>query len=135
MLPLPVIPAAPSAGAGPFVVEVAFKGNRREFYLTEDATLSTGEYVIVEVERGQDLGRVRSVGGVAARETFGVDATPAPVVLLVAEVEGERCVVAGEGVVGAEQRLELTDRAAESVEERLARRTSRWTPMSLSEPN
>ena len=85
MLPLPVIPSAPPTGAGPFVVEVSFKGNRREFFLTDDATLAAGEYVVVEVERGQDLGRIRSVGGVAARKCGScsggggdADGTPPP---------------------------------------------------------
>ena len=81
MLPLPVIPTAPSPGDGPFVVEIAFKGNRREFFLTHDATLAVNEYVVVDVERGQDLGRVRSVGGVAAKKcgscASGGDGLPA----------------------------------------------------------
>lgn len=81
MLPLPVIPTAPSPGDGPFVVEIAFKGNRREFFLTSDATLAVNEYVVVDVERGQDLGRVRSVGGVAAKKcgscASGGDGVPA----------------------------------------------------------
>ncbi len=68
MLPLPVIPTAPPTGAGPYVVEILFKGNRREFFLTPDATLAVNDYVIVEVERGEDLGRVRSVGGIAAKK-------------------------------------------------------------------
>src|SRR5690606_36473408 len=68
MLPLPVIPTTPTPGDGPFVVEVSFKGNRREYFLTREASLAVGEYVVVDVERGQDLGRVRSVGGVAARK-------------------------------------------------------------------
>jgi cell fate regulator YaaT (PSP1 superfamily) len=68
MLPLPVIPTTPTPGESPFVVEIAFKGNRREFFLTRDATLSVGDHVIVDVERGQDLGRVRTLGGVAARK-------------------------------------------------------------------
>ena len=68
MLPLPVLPTVPTPGDEPFVVEVSFKGNRRDFFLTRDSTLTVGEYVVVEVERGQDLGRVRSLGGVAARK-------------------------------------------------------------------
>lgn len=68
MLPLPVIPTTPTPGDEPFVVEVAFKGSRRDFFLTRDTTLGVGDYVIVEVERGQDLGRIRSLGGVAARK-------------------------------------------------------------------
>ncbi|HEX6925616.1 MAG TPA: regulatory iron-sulfur-containing complex subunit RicT [Longimicrobiaceae bacterium] len=84
MLPLPVIPSAPPAADGPYVVEVGFKGNRRDFFLTTDPELSVGDYVIVDVERGQDLGRIRSVGGIAARKCSSChpaengDASPPP---------------------------------------------------------
>ena len=67
MLPLPVIQPARRSEA-PHVVEVAFKGNRRDYFVTEDDSLRPGEYVIVEAERGTDLGRVKSVGGVAAKK-------------------------------------------------------------------
>ena len=67
MLTLPVIQTLTRAEGTPRLVEVNFKGNRRAYFDTEDDTLRTGEYVLVEVERGQDLGRVKSVGGVAAR--------------------------------------------------------------------
>jgi cell fate regulator YaaT (PSP1 superfamily) len=51
------------------VIEVRFKGNRKEFF-TWPATepLALHDPVIVEVERGQDLGRVSALGGVAARK-------------------------------------------------------------------
>src|SRR5690606_13816504 len=83
MLPLPVIPAAPPTGEGPYVVDIKFKGNRREFFLTSDASLAVNDYVIVEVERGEDLGRVRSVGGIAAKKCGSCgsqenDAAPPP---------------------------------------------------------
>src|SRR5690606_838856 len=69
MLPLPVIqqspPVDPDAAR---IVEVSFKGNRRGYYSTSDDTLRPGEYVLVEAERGRDLGRVLTVGGVAARK-------------------------------------------------------------------
>src|SRR5690606_13682896 len=68
---LPVIqPARPSLAAAQ-VVEVAFKGNRHGYYNTDDETLRPGEYVLVEAERGQDLGRIRSVGGIAAKKCAG----------------------------------------------------------------
>jgi cell fate regulator YaaT (PSP1 superfamily) len=63
------------------VVEVAFKGTRRGYFLTEDDTLKVGEYVVVEVERGEDLGRVKSTGGLAARKCSNcgpTDGEPAP---------------------------------------------------------
>jgi cell fate regulator YaaT (PSP1 superfamily) len=71
MLPLPVLPTVPPPGATEQIVEVTFKGNRRGYYATDDATLRPSEYVVVEAERGQDLGRVTSVGGIAARKCTG----------------------------------------------------------------
>ena len=68
MLSLPVIPSIAAPGQASYVVEVTFKGSRREFFLTRDETLKVGEYVVVDVERGQDLGRVKSVGGIAAKK-------------------------------------------------------------------
>lgn len=51
------------------VIEVRFKGNRKE-YFTWPATerLRVDDPVIVEVERGQDLGWVSAVGEVAAKK-------------------------------------------------------------------
>ncbi len=54
------------------LVEVAFKGNRKEFYLwdgEEAPRLSSS--VIVEADRGEDLGRVHSVGELATRRCSG----------------------------------------------------------------
>jgi cell fate regulator YaaT (PSP1 superfamily) len=68
MLELPVLGAhAGSASEGP-IVEIAFKGTRRGYFLTDQADLTVGEWVVVEVDRGQDLGRVNALGGVAARK-------------------------------------------------------------------
>ncbi|QXD16616.1 Signal peptidase-like protein [Rhodocaloribacter litoris] len=45
------------------VVEVAFKGNRRGFYRNvHNLDLHTGDYVIVEADRGVDFGAVHMVG-------------------------------------------------------------------------
>ena len=45
------------------IIEVAFKGNRREFYLWESDNIPPmNASVIVEADRGEDLGRVHSVG-------------------------------------------------------------------------
>lgn len=51
------------------VIEVRFKGNRREYcvFVEQDA-YRLGEAVIVEVERGQDLGRVSALGEVAGKK-------------------------------------------------------------------
>ncbi|HMA44345.1 MAG TPA: regulatory iron-sulfur-containing complex subunit RicT [Gemmatimonadales bacterium] len=51
------------------VVEVRFKGNRLEFFnWTSDEPLGLHDSVVVEVERGQDLGRVSALGDVALKK-------------------------------------------------------------------
>ena len=51
------------------VLEVRFKGNRREYFTwPSDDPLRIDEPVIVEVERGQDFGLVSAVGGVAEKK-------------------------------------------------------------------
>jgi len=55
------------------LIEVEFKGNRREFYLWEsDAVPALNAHVIVEADRGEDLGRVHSVGEMALKRNKGV---------------------------------------------------------------
>src|SRR5215213_5227513 len=71
-LELPVIQPLQSPEQAGFLVEVAFKGMRRGFFTSPDVTLRADEWVLVEVERGRDVGRVRSVGGVA-RSKCGSD--------------------------------------------------------------
>ncbi|MBI2797280.1 MAG: hypothetical protein HYX65_11300 [Gemmatimonadetes bacterium] len=70
-------PLAPATDAGPppraHRVEVAFKGNRREFYRyegPEPPPLRTP--VIVEADRGEDLGRVHSTGEAAEVRNAGL---------------------------------------------------------------
>ncbi len=70
-LPLPVLPSTPTRRSTAQIVEIAFKGNRRGYYNTEDDTLRPGEYVIVQAERGEDMGRVQTVGGIAAKKCTG----------------------------------------------------------------
>ena len=53
------------------VIEVRFKGNRREYFTwpSEDSSsLRIDTPVIVEVERGQDFGVVSAVGGIAEKK-------------------------------------------------------------------
>ena len=51
------------------VVEVRFKGNRKEYFTwPASEPLTLHEAVIVEVERGEDLGRVSALGPVAAKK-------------------------------------------------------------------
>jgi cell fate regulator YaaT (PSP1 superfamily) len=68
MLPLPVIQSAPPVDGATQLIEVAFKGNRRGYFTSDDPSLRIREYVVVEAERGEDLGRVLSLGGTAARK-------------------------------------------------------------------
>jgi len=54
------------------VIEVAFKGNRREFYLWESEEIpAVNTAVIVEADRGEDLGRVYSIGELAVTRNRG----------------------------------------------------------------
>ena len=86
-LELPVIQPLQSPEQAGFLVEVAFKGMRRGFFTSPDVTLRADEWVLVEVERGRDVGRVRSVGGVA-RSKCGSDPAQATPILRRAE-QGE----------------------------------------------
>ena len=52
-------------------MEVVFKGNRREYYVTSEESLKPGDHVVVDAERGQDLGRVKTTGGVATKKCGG----------------------------------------------------------------
>ena len=54
-------------------VEVRFKGTRKAYFVWGDqaAPLRPGEAVVVEAERGRDLGRVTAVGDVAERKCGG----------------------------------------------------------------
>ena len=54
------------------IVEVRFKGNRKEYFAwPSEQPLALHDAVIVEVERGQDLGRVSAVGEIAVRKCGG----------------------------------------------------------------
>ena len=58
---LPVLP-----DTLPEIIEVAFKGNRREFFLWDQGAAPVfGTPVIVDADRGEDLGRVHSTGTAA----------------------------------------------------------------------
>jgi cell fate regulator YaaT (PSP1 superfamily) len=70
----------------PQTIEVRFKGIRRDFFSwpAESEPLRPREAVIVEVERGQDLGRVHTTGAAAEKKCGGctsctaTDASPEP---------------------------------------------------------
>jgi cell fate regulator YaaT (PSP1 superfamily) len=57
----------------PQTIEVRFKGTRKAYFLWdhEDDPLRIQDDVIVEVERGRDLGRVTATGDTAARKCGG----------------------------------------------------------------
>jgi cell fate regulator YaaT (PSP1 superfamily) len=53
------------------ILEVTFKGNRREYYTADSEDIIMSQYVIVEADRGEDLGRVTAAGAVAERKCSG----------------------------------------------------------------
>lgn len=56
----------------PAIIEVEFKGNRREFYLWESEEIpSLNTPIIVEADRGEDLGHVHSIGETAVHRNRG----------------------------------------------------------------
>lgn len=63
----------------PSLVEVAFKGNRKEFFLWEgDEPLPARATVIVEADRGEDIGVVYATGELAEKRAKGVPHAPTP---------------------------------------------------------
>jgi cell fate regulator YaaT (PSP1 superfamily) len=73
------------------IVEVSFKGNRRDYYASEIVDVQISDYVIVEADRGEDLGRVTAAGAIAERKCSGCStgcAAPVPVLRLVRKATG-----------------------------------------------
>ncbi len=64
----------------PAFAEVRFKGNRKDYFTVEGFELHPGHRVIVEADRGEDLGEVTAVGTVAERKcsSSGGCSTPYP---------------------------------------------------------
>ena len=60
--------------------EVRFKGSRKRYFTAEGLDLRPGEKVIVEADRGEDLGEVTAVGAIAERKcsSSGGCSTPVP---------------------------------------------------------
>lgn len=60
--------------------EVRFKGTRKAYFSYEALDLAPGTHVIVEADRGEDLGQVSAVGAIAQRKcsSSGGCATPTP---------------------------------------------------------
>ena len=53
------------------IVEVQFKGNRKDYFATNGEAIRLNEYVLVEADRGEDLGKVTATGAVAERKCTG----------------------------------------------------------------
>jgi cell fate regulator YaaT (PSP1 superfamily) len=61
------------------LVEIAFKGNRKEFFLWEgEEPPPIRAAVIVDADRGEDLGRVYATGDLAQKRIAGVPHAPGP---------------------------------------------------------
>ena len=61
------------------LIEIAFKGNRKEFFLWEgEAPPPLRAPVIVDADRGEDLGRIYSTGELAQKRAAGVPHAPGP---------------------------------------------------------
>ncbi|MFH1764192.1 MAG: PSP1 domain-containing protein, partial [Gemmatimonadota bacterium] len=62
-------------------VEIRFKGTRRDYYANRGLDVHPGAHVLVEADRGEDLGEVTALGSIAERKcsvSSGGYATPAP---------------------------------------------------------
>jgi len=62
-------------------VEIRFKGTRRDYYTNRGLDVEPGAYVLVEADRGEDLGEVTALGSIAERKCSspsGGCATPTP---------------------------------------------------------
>jgi cell fate regulator YaaT (PSP1 superfamily) len=64
----------------PGFAEVRFKGTRKEYFAFEALDLVPGQHVIVEADRGEDLGQITALGTIAQRKcsSSGGCATPVP---------------------------------------------------------
>jgi cell fate regulator YaaT (PSP1 superfamily) len=64
----------------PGFAEVRFKGTRKEYFAFEALDLVPGQHVIVEADRGEDLGQITALGTIAQRKcsSSGGCATPTP---------------------------------------------------------
>jgi cell fate regulator YaaT (PSP1 superfamily) len=60
--------------------EIGFKGSRKDYFTAPDLDMRVGRHVIVEADRGEDLGRVLALGGIAERKcgSSGGCETPVP---------------------------------------------------------
>ena len=74
------------------IVEVSFKGNRRGYFLANGEPIRLNGYVVVEADRGEDLGRVTATGAIAERKCAGCTsgcAAPVPEKRVLREASSE----------------------------------------------
>lgn len=71
--------------------EVSFKGTRRGYFRVDALDLSPGDAVIVQSDRGEDLGRVTALGSIAERKcsSSGGCATPTPTLRVIRRAGAE----------------------------------------------
>ena len=71
--------------------EVSFKGTRRGYFRVDALDLSPGDPVIVQTDRGEDMGRVTALGSIAERKcsSSGGCATPAPTLRVIRRAGAE----------------------------------------------
>ena len=90
------------------LLEVSFKGNRREFFLWDgEAAPAIGAAVVVEVDRGEDLGRIHATGELATKRFAGV-----PHGAIVGEASRKVLRVAGADEIKREAELRAEDEIA-----------------------
>jgi cell fate regulator YaaT (PSP1 superfamily) len=92
--------------------EVGFKGTRKDYYTAPELDLRVGIHVIVEADRGEDLGEVLAVGAIAERKcssSGGCD-TPTPSQKVIRPASGEEIGLL-EGLRKDEQRVRSEARA------------------------
>jgi cell fate regulator YaaT (PSP1 superfamily) len=90
------------------LLEVSFKGNRREFFLWDGQIApAIGAAVVVEVDRGEDLGRIHATGELATKRFAGV-----PHGALVGEASRKVLRLAGADEIKREAELRAEDEIA-----------------------
>ena len=64
----------------PTFAQIGFKGNRKDYFTAPNVDLQIGGHVIVEADRGEDLGEVLALGAIAERKcaASGGCKTPVP---------------------------------------------------------
>ena len=91
--------------------EVQFKGTRREYYGYGGFELAPGDWVVVEADRGEDLGQVTALGLIAERKCSSSSgcATPTPEKRILRTAKSDEVDRLGD-LRGDEQRVRTTTR-------------------------